>query len=351
MTSKAVVPSKKTPKQHLAKAEFQLTPDLIDRDGIYDLPIEKYHGNCCVGNSASGSDLVTIEQKTLFHYWSDSYHNPARVKKTSEAMEFGKAAHYLQLGETEFAKHYVISPYDTFNSDVSRAWRDQQARTVIKKKDFDAIGAMAKVMATDPLAARAFRGGKPEQSIIWKDPETGIWLKTRPDWLPHDDIFVPDFKTSASADPKEFKKRAFALGYDIKEALRVEGIKRVLGRDVVPYFLVQETKPPHAIATVMLEPPELEMAGYLARIAIRKLAWALNTGRFPSWGFDWKEKKVKAVEVSSPPWIFNERLARLNSGEFDGLYEGGSFASKRGMIAAPQGAAVDAVEPPPSDEG
>ncbi len=83
--------------------------DKIDRPGIYDISMEKYHGDCCVGLSVSGTDLWTIESKSLRHYWAQSYlAGDKRVRKSSKATEFGKAAHYLQLGEHFFKQHFIV---------------------------------------------------------------------------------------------------------------------------------------------------------------------------------------------------------------------------------------------------
>lgn len=310
---------RKAPRQTKHEGEFKLAPDRIDADGIYDISAEKYRSDCCVAHSVSGSGLVTIETQSLLHYWNDSYLNPEREEKSTPAMLFGIAAHYAQLGEIAFSQRFVVKPYDSYHSNEAKAWRDAQTKQIISKSDFDKIGNMARVLAKHPLAKMAFRDGKPEQSVIWKDTDTGLYLKSRPDWLSATSPFICDFKSSASAHPRDFVRTAFKLHYNVKAALQVDGFK-ALGRDITPYFIVQETEAPFAVLVAVFRPHDLEFGRLLYRGALRRLAGALARGtkreHFPGYNDD------KVAYLTMPQWQETEILARKEAGEFKGLVEG-----------------------------
>lgn len=314
---------RKSPRRKQHEGDFALTPDRIDRPGIYDLDIVKYLGNCCVGHSISGTGLWTIEDKSLAHYWDASYLNPEAEPYSTPALAFGQAAHYLQLGETQFAKKFVIKPYDAFNDPVKKAWRDEHIAagfTIISKADFDKIGAMARVLAKDEMAAYAFRDGRPEMSIIWQDADTGIWLKTRPDWLPNSTHLVGNFKTTADGKPGAFDPCGY--GYHVKEALRIDGFKAI-GRDCTPYFILQETSRPYVVTPTYCRPRDIETGRMLYKAALRKLAQALKDKHFPAYTDPRaKEPRKRVAEAAMRSWDEERIKARIAFGEFEGLIEG-----------------------------
>lgn len=278
--------------------------------GLYDIPMETYHGDCCAGPSVSGSGLVKIEKTSLAHYWWDSYHNPKREPMDTTALSFGRAAHAWVLGEPEFNKYFVISPYDEFRTKEARAWRDEQTRTVVKAEQFEAIKAMHKVITATPLVRNAFVDGKPEQSLIWQDKETGIWLKARPDWLPNRIQFVPNFKTTRSARPSDFERQAFDLGYHQGAALTIEGLKQVLGwTNPSYYFVAQEKEPPYVSGLFIMRDTDIEWGALQNRRALRRLSDALMKGRWPGYADN-------AVEIMMPAWAEKKLLDQHEAGEF-----------------------------------
>lgn len=305
---------------------MNLRPHLIDRAGVYDLTMPEYRGDCCVGPSVSGTDLVVLEQDTLAHWHYQSYLNPDREEESSPSMDLGIVAHYVILGETSFAARFVVSPFDDFRSGEARQWRDAQAqkKIVLTKKQFDTVGEMAMAIGKHPFARNAFRDGVPEQSLVWHDKETGIWLKSRPDWLPNRSNVVPDLKTTNDANPRTWMRKAFDFGYHQKEALRIEGFRHVLDRPCMPYFVVQETKKPYLVSVVTMRDTDLEIGHILNRKALRRLADALAKGKFPGYGDD------RVIEIAIPGWKEKEFLDRHAAGEFEGIEEARNAMAERG---------------------
>ena len=282
----------------------------ISAPGVYDLTFETYFDDCCVGPSVSSTGLKTIEHKSLAHFWWASYMNPKREPIDTNALRFGRACHSWILGIPEFQKAYIVSPYDTFHSKEARTWRDAQEKTVVKAADMVAIDAMAAALIRHPLLRNAFADGLPERSIVFMDKETGLWIKTRPDWLPNKLHFVPDLKSTISAKPEAFTRQAFALGYHQSAALTLDGLREVLGwKDSVYYFVAQEKEPPYVAIPFLMREHDIELGRMLNRSALRKLARALDADHWPAYA-------EGAVEICMPSWSEKQILDRNEAGEF-----------------------------------
>lgn len=282
----------------------------IKAAGCYDIPIEWYHNDCCDGPSVSASGLVTIEQRSPAHYRNDSYHNPQREDIDTTALSFGRAAHAWVLGEPEFNKYFIVSPYDNFRTKEAQRWRDEQTRTVVRVEQLDAIKAMAETVLKTPLIQNAFQDGKPEQSLIWQDKETGIWLKSRPDWLPNKLQYVPNYKTARSSRPDDFCRAAYDLGYHQGAALCIDGLREVLGwKNPSYYFVAQEKEAPYVATLIVMRDTDVEWGRLQNRRALRTLARCLDADTWPGYASG-------AVEIEMPAWAEKKLLDRHERGEF-----------------------------------
>jgi hypothetical protein len=263
----------------------------ISEPGVYDMPIEAYHTDCCVGPSVSSSGLRTIDTQSLAHYWQDSYLNPEREPfKQSDAMALGSAAHHLLLGQEDFAKKFIVRPkFAPGTKDepwhgaklVCKKWNAdaELARLTILKPDaLEQITAMAEALARHPLIRDGLLTGSVEKSLFWQDSETGIWLKARPDCLASYGTVIADYKTTADASPGECEKTLWNFGYHMQLALGGMGIEALTGRrpDNDAHVLVfQEPKPPHCVSVRPIDPQAISYGRMQTRRALQKLAKAL----------------------------------------------------------------------------
>ncbi len=85
--------------------------DKISTPGIYDIPMDTYHGDCCVGPSVSSSGLRKIHFHCPAEYWAFSpYNKHAFPEPDGETLAFGRAAHCLLLGDEDFKARYAVKP-------------------------------------------------------------------------------------------------------------------------------------------------------------------------------------------------------------------------------------------------
>ncbi len=265
---------------------------------VSGLPIDRYHAaDICDGPSISSSGLRTIFSKSPAHFWAESALNDEEdeedeeAKKESEALIFGSAVHWLILGEDNFSAKYVMRPARApdgeawhSNKTICKNWVKQQAaegRVVLTPKQIAAIRGMARSLSKHPLVEAGCLNGGVELSLFWKDKETGIWLKARPDTIPYDSRDVVDLKTSAKFGADLDKAIFLDFRYDMQGELIRWGMKEVLGVDVESFTLIfVEKKRPYSVEAVSISADDLAEAGYDLRMALKTFKFCLETGNW-----------------------------------------------------------------------
>lgn len=265
----------------------------IAADGVYDIEISQYHSDCCAGPSISSSGLRMIETKSPAHYWDVSYLNPNRIEQDVEPNHFslGRAAHVLLLGEAGFARQFAIRPkeFDSWRTKDSKAWRAEQiaaGKSVLVPDDVETIKGIAHALSHDPLIKSGLLNGEVERSIICKDKETGVWLKSRPDALPVNADLVVDLKTCASATAYATRQSIREYAYHMQLALTGMLMREVIGHNISDedYVLVfVETKRPYCVNVKPIDPSAIFYGRCQVRRAIRKFAECLNKGHWPGY--------------------------------------------------------------------
>ncbi len=276
------------------------------------IPMEIYHGNCCPGPSVSGSVLWTLHDSCPAKAWAKSYLSRLQVEddddtaETTEAKAFGSAAHsFIVEGAEAFEAKYVVKPEGmSFSTKDGKAWREAMARDkeFVTFKQFEKIAGMANALTRDPTADSAFQDGAPEMTGIHQDPETGIWLKVRPDYLRPK--LAVNYKTTRNAAREPWMRDAWNLGYAVSAALCVDVLK-ALDRDAHYAFVTQEKTPPYLCAVRVLSDDFLDGGRMIYRRALRKFADCVAADKWPGY--------ADGVEtIPYPPWA--ERiLANIES--------------------------------------
>ena len=288
----------------------------ISAPGVYDLTPEQYHDSePCASPSISSSGLREIENKCPAKYWWNSPLNPDRPKKQKREWSIGIAAHDLILqGDRFFDRNHVLGQDVKLTTKDGRAEKkDAEAAgmNVIKHEDFLAIKAMRDELFAHEFAGAAFTNGRAEQSLIWQDEETGVWLRCRPDWLHDVPIHIPDYKTAVSAEPMEFMRQVWNLGYYMQAALYLDGIDAVMGCQPQSfYFIVQEKEPPYVVQCVALEPIDIEWGRAKNRRAIRLFADCLERDHWPGYSSDVRQ-------MGLPLYAQYELQRQHDAGRFD----------------------------------
>ncbi len=245
---------------------------------IHGMPDAEYHA--MPGLSATGMKWILRSPK---HYRQMIDH---RVERAT--FDFGHAVHAKILGvgmdiavipEALLAKNGAASTLEA-KAFIAQARAD--GLVPVKADVFAKVDAVADAVLTHEKASKLLeRPGAPEVSLFGTDPDTGVRLRGRIDYLT-DDATNVDIKTTNDVRRHKLARAITEFGYDIQsEAYR--HLLRINGLDPAPTHLVfVEVDPPHDVRVVSLADPLWTLGGERAvRRAIDLYAECIATDTWP----------------------------------------------------------------------
>lgn len=294
-----------------------MTEALISKPGIYrDIAMEAYHSAMlCPGPAVGGSDLYRMDTRcpaVAFEHWSG---NPARTfngEEDSDAMRFGRALHALVLeGEPVFRDRFAIKPDGmSFATKDGKAWREQHTdKDIVSFDEGLRLFAMSRALSRDPMTRHVFESGGAEVTAATRDLFSGLWLKTRPDWLRTDSGLIVNLKTALSAKPSEWERQAFTLGYHVAAAHSLDILNEICERRHNYAFLVQEKAPPYCAIVCVFKPEVIEWGRMICQAAAARFMQCIESGAWPGYA-------DSVLELGLPPWAEKQLQNRHEAGEF-----------------------------------
>jgi len=252
--------------------------------------IAHYHsGALCIGPSVSSSGLKRAA-KTPAHFYAYSPWNPdCEAAEDTTALRLGKVAHVLALEPERFRTICAVSPYDDYRTKEAREWRDATVDSgliPLKAAELLPLQRMADALRKHPDALALFRNGLPELTFAAKDEATGIWMLSRPDFVPGDPgRGLVDYKTATDAGPEAFGAAAFNYGYHMQVALALDVVAAATG-ELRPtcWHVVQEKEPPFAVAVYRYEADQVMYGRREVRRLLDLLARCRDAGEWPGYG-------------------------------------------------------------------
>jgi hypothetical protein len=232
--------------------------------------------------------------------------NPPPAKRH---FEFGHLVHLLVLG---IGVPTVEIDADNYRTKAAQEQRDA-ARAEGKipvlvgadaNDEFGAELAKAQAMADSvrahPEAGELFRRGHPEKSLYWTDPETGVRLRARADWLTliNERLTCVDLKTAASVYRPDLERVFWKNGYYLQNAWYVRLLTAIKGSEPDFAFVCVEKEPPYLVEVVRYEPEDVAEGHRLNRIAINTFARCIETGEWPGY--------TDATTFRLPRWARND---------------------------------------------
>lgn len=273
----------------------------ITEPGVYDIPEDAYHRDPVPGGSLSASGAKKLLACPARFDWQRR--NPPQPKP---AMEFGTAVHTLVLGRG--AQITVVDAKSWQTKAAQDAAEDARAegRPVLLTADYLKAQAIADAVLAHPVASRLFdpASGNAERSIFWVDELTGVWLRSRLDWLPHPSgwarrMVVGDLKTCVSASKAAISKAVANFGYHVQDAFYSEAV-RAMGLDDDPafVFVFVEKEPPYPVTLAQLDDDALAAGHAAMRRAIERYRDCSESGIWPAYSVP-----ADAIEtISLPRW-------------------------------------------------
>lgn len=271
---------------------------------------EQHHAD----KTAIGSSGVrTFIKETPAHFYA-KHLSPDAEPVTSEALRIGSLVHMALLEPSLFLQRYRMVP--NFGSKRTNKYKEEYAKWTAKqsadsvfleKDDYHLITGIVQKVLNNPVAKGTISGGVPERSGYFRDPETGVKCKIRPDVVNMLDIggtpkhALIDFKTARSAKMMDFFRAIGRYRYDVQMAFYCDGYKAITGHDVdYPLFLVAEKEPPYACAIYQLSKSALEAGRRDYKLALQTLKVCIETERWPAY-----DDQVREIEV--PYWSLSNQ--------------------------------------------
>ena len=280
----------------------------ITEPGILDIPIEEYHQDPAL--SSSGAKVIMNDCPALYRYGMDNPQEPNR------AFDIGHVAHKLILGEGSEIVRVDAADWRKKEPKAERDEAYEAGKVPVLEKEYQACEDMAAAVLNHPFAKDLFRQGKPEQSIFWRDEESGAMCRARPDWLPEKGAQIfPDYKTTVSANPVAIARAMDNYAYFQQAAWYRDGIISTgHHQDPIPVFVFQEKKPPYLVTVAQLDRIAIEWGDVLNAKARALYAECMKNDAWPGYAED-------VVMIELPRYAEMRMQQKHEAGDYQTAYE------------------------------
>jgi len=287
--------------------------------GIYfNISSEDYHNDGAISCS-NIKDLLISPLK----YWNNSPLNPDRKRKETAAKSTGTALHCLLMEKEKFKQDYIVLPKLDIDSDfyrkesqnpnflsnyALRKTKDAKtfeyigSKTVINEKDFEEIKSAVDSFETETAASELFRDGYAEVSIFWRDEETGLMCKCRPDYLTPN--YVADYKSIA--DIEKIGRDLVSYKYHFQAAFYLEGLsqlRKIISSPLTEIihnnfiFAFQEKEAPYLVRLKTLSEEVLDIGRQKFRLGLEIYKENIEKYGTERWEDNYRRKGEGEIEI------------------------------------------------------
>lgn len=192
----------------------------------YRLTNEEYH---LCSNAVSSTALKELYYGKNPQLCYQKYIRKSLPFHQTDAMLLGVAAHKAILEPRSFKKEFAVFEGKYRRGDKWTEFKaENEGKHVLTIAQWDDIKRMREAVMNHKEASSLLSGGNAEESVFWRDDDTGLLCRARADYnkeLPSGSKVLIDLKTCKSAEPDKFIKDMINLGYPIQEAMYREGFQ------------------------------------------------------------------------------------------------------------------------------
>ena len=256
-----------------------------------NMPDEVYHSR----PELSSTGARRLLESPARYQWDKTHRTQKRE------FDVGHAVHAKVLGTGAVVD---VLDFDNFRTKAAQEARDAAyaaGLVPMLRKDMRPIEGMSEAVLSHPKARALFeQAGNPEVSVFATDPETGVDVKARFDYLPDFTVTDPttvDLKTARSASPEGFAKSVAEYRYDIQQEWYLNAYSIETGdHSARMQFVVVETAPPYLVGVYPLADEFAELGRGRVRDALNLYAECLAADRWPGYPLD-------ADPLQPPSWL------------------------------------------------
>jgi len=258
--------------------------------GIYKITNENYHQHFCDAPTLSTGVIKDLIDSPARAYYNHPKLNPDYVKPERERkFDLGSAVHdYVLEGGKKIEVLYGFEDWRKKDAREAAELSYSLGNIPLLSHQFELVrtvseSAMRAIYNCSELQITDLQAdGDAEMSYCWE--ESGVWFKTRPDFISKDKKLILDIKTvGQSANPDDFSRHAVSLGYCIQSSLYRRGCYALHG--VMPefVFIVCEVTEPYLCSVVSLSAEFQALGDDKVEMAIALWRHCLKTGKWPGY--------------------------------------------------------------------
>lgn len=252
-----------------------------------DLSDVEYHADKSAVGSSSVRQMLRSPKAFLHSFLNGS--------EPTDPMKFGTLAHMAILEGDKFRERYVVMPeFVGYTKTGERTTNPNATDIKIQKAQWlESVGPDAVIVTTEERdhlfgmiesvvnhkdAFALLKDGKTEISGYYRDPETGIKCKIRPDFLGFNLGVLADVKTTTDCDMSAFSKSIGNLQYHVQMAMYCEGASIISGKKIeFPAYIAIEKKAPYEVEVYVADEAMMEIGTMEYHKALRALRKAIDT--------------------------------------------------------------------------
>ena len=260
--------------------------------GVYtDVSNEDYHAI----KEINGKPAVSSSFAKAWHKQTPAHANADRPFRTSTVFDIGTATHGWALEGVVPVKGPATRRGNEWKTAQAEA---EFANTVaLTESDHFRVERMVEELHNNDQIARFLNHPKRvvEASIFAEHP-SGLVMKCRPDLYVEKLGIVVDLKTTVSAEPYNFERQMYSLGYDLQAAWYLKCMQ-LLEIPVTRFIFANvEKEEPYCTSMVEVGPELMALANETVERVIKEIVEAKKTNTYAT---GWPD-----LHVAQPPaWL------------------------------------------------
>jgi hypothetical protein len=254
----------------------------------------EYHAHKAISKSK-----LDAARKSGRHFY-DVVYGPPRESKPH--FDLGTVLHASALPGEDADEIAVRKPegMDMRTKEGKAFLAEHKGKIIVSPSDACVLDQMMLSLREHPFSAGLVNGdlkGKAEQSFFCTDPETGLELKARPDFILDDYSLILDLKTTVDASPKGFQRSVANYRYFVQASHYLDVVEGATGtRPQAFLFIAVEKLRPFSTAVYMADQAMIDLGKQQAREDLNNIAQWIADDKFPGYS-------ERVEEISLPKWM------------------------------------------------
>ena len=255
---------------------------------------EEYHGHAAF----SKSDLDAARKSG--RHLLDKKNGPPRP--STAAFDIGTALHAAALPGESFDSVAVRMPVGLKKTTKEgKAFvAENRGKILLNSTDAYCLDQMMLSLLEHPVSSGLIKGelpGKSEQSFFATEPETGLEVKCRPDFMLNDGSLIIDLKTTTDASPKGFQKSLVNFRYYVQAAWYLDVVELATGKRPACFlFVAVEKQRPFSTGVYVADEEMIKIGREHAMEDLRNIAKWKAEDSYPGYS-------DRAEMISLPKWM------------------------------------------------